>query len=53
VAELAWLREPIEEVRSGRLRYPLAPGSEWRPADDDPGWQMATDRERYRVLLGR
>jgi DNA-binding PadR family transcriptional regulator len=52
VAELAWLRETIEEVRSGSLA--LAPGDiGWTPPADDPGWQMEADRERYRGLLGR
>jgi len=53
VAELDWLREVIEELASGR--FAIASGSEfgWSPPADDPGWQMATDRERYLALLGR
>jgi hypothetical protein len=52
VAELAWLRETIEEVRSGSLAF--APGDNgWTPPDDDPGWQMNAEREKYRALLGR
>jgi DNA-binding PadR family transcriptional regulator len=52
VAELAWLRETIEEVKGGTLAF--APGDKgWTPPDDDPGWQMSADRERYRALLGR
>ncbi len=53
VAELAWLREVIEELGTGRLA--IAPGSEfgWTPPVDDPGWQMDADRERYRSMLGR
>lgn len=52
VAELAWLRETIEEVKSGRLAF--APGDDgWTPPADDPGWQMNADRERYRSLLDR
>jgi hypothetical protein len=54
VAELAWLRETIEEVRSGGLAF--APGDElggWSPPADDPGWQMNADREKYRTLLDR
>ncbi len=47
VAELAWLRETIEEVRGGRL------DAAWDPPADDPGWQMNADREKYRSLLGR
>jgi DNA-binding PadR family transcriptional regulator len=52
VAELAWLRETIDDVANGTL--PFAPGDEgWIPPEDDPGWQMQADRERYRALLGR
>jgi len=53
VAELDWLREVIEELASGR--FAIASGSEfgWSPPADHPGWQMATDRERYLALLGR
>ena len=50
VAELAWLRETIELMREGRLDLDA---SAWTPPADDPGWQMNTDRERYRALLGR
>ena len=53
VAELDWLREVIEELASGR--FAIASGSEfgWQPPPGDPGWQMASDRERYLALLGR
>lgn len=53
IAELGWLREVIEDVKSGELRF--TPGEDWgwTPPDDDPGWQMSLDRERYRALLGR
>jgi len=47
VAELAWLRETIEEVKNGGL------DAAWTPPADDPGWQMNADREKYRALLGR
>jgi DNA-binding PadR family transcriptional regulator len=47
VAELAWLRETIEEIKQGRL------DAAWTPPDDDPGWQMNADREKYRALLDR
>lgn len=50
IAELAWLRETIEQLRRGDL--PLDP-AEWAPPADDPGWQMSSDREHYRALLGR
>lgn len=45
VAELAWLRETIEEIKAGRL------DAAWSPPADDPGWQMTADREKYRALL--
>src|ERR687890_2669066 len=50
VAELAWLREAIQDVKDGSL--PVSLGS-WTPPADDPGWQMSADREKYRALLGR
>ena len=50
VAELAWLRETIEEMKAGRLQVDA---TTWTPPADDPGWQMNADRERYRALLGR
>ena len=52
-AELAWLREVIEDIRSGALKFERFEDWDWAPAADDPGWQMATDRERYLALLGR
>lgn len=52
VAELAWLRETIQDLRAGTL--PVSPeDGAWAPPADDPGWQMNADRERYRALLGR
>lgn len=50
-AELGWLREAIEEIRSGSLRFTR--GEDWGPPADDPGHQMTMDREKYRALLGR
>ncbi len=52
VAELAWLRETIEELKDGTLSMSYDDGS-WTPPADDPGWQMSSDREKYRSLLGR
>ena len=52
-AELAWLREVIEDVRSGALRFEVAEDWEWAPPADDPGWQMDADRKKYRALLDR
>ena len=53
LAELEWLREVIEELKSGALA--IRGGSEfgWAPPAGDPGWQMTADRERYRALLDR
>jgi DNA-binding PadR family transcriptional regulator len=49
-AELDWLRDLLAEVRSGGLAFAGEP-LDWTPPADDPGWQMAADRERYRRLL--
>jgi DNA-binding PadR family transcriptional regulator len=53
IAELDWLREVIDDVRSGE--FTIASGADlgWSPPADDPGWQMEADRQRYRSLLGR
>ena len=53
VAELGWLRETIEDIKTRRL--PLVPGKDgdWQPPADDPGRQLAEDRQKYRALLGR
>ncbi len=53
VAELAWLRETIEEVRSGALAFEMGEEWGWAPPPEDPGWQMNAEREKYRALLGR
>ena len=53
VAELGWLREVIDDVESGELRFGMDEDWGWTPPPDDPGWQMQTDRERYRALLDR
>ena len=53
VAELAWLRETIEDIRAGKLPFAMDDDWGWTPPADDPGWQMSTDREKYRALLGR
>lgn len=52
VAELAWLRETIRDLRDGTLPVSLEEGA-WTPPADDPGWQMNADREKYRALLDR
>ena len=50
-AELHWLRETIEELRSGRLKFVPGEDWEWTPPADDPGWQMNADRAKYVALL--
>jgi DNA-binding PadR family transcriptional regulator len=53
IAELGWLRETIEEIKAGRLRFERGEDWGWQPPVDDPGHQMTLDREKYRALLGR
>ena len=48
--ELHWVREVLAEVRAGGLSF-AGETMAWRPAADDPGWQMQTDRQRYLTLL--
>lgn len=50
--ERRWLIEVLDDTRSGGLSFKDEP-ADWAPADDDPGWQMNSDRDRYRALLGR
>lgn len=52
-AELSWLREVIDDVADGTLRFTAGEDWGWTPPEDDPGHQMTTDREKYRALLGR
>ena len=50
-AEREWLLQPARADRARRAsRFPGEP-MDWQPAADDPGWQMAGDRERYLELL--
>jgi DNA-binding PadR family transcriptional regulator len=49
--EARWVRDLLQEIRSGGMAFAGEP-ADWRPDPDDPGWQMAADRERYRALLG-
>jgi DNA-binding PadR family transcriptional regulator len=53
IAELAWLRETVKDVRSGTLAFEMGEDWGWLPPAEDPGWQMNADREKYRALLGR
>ncbi len=52
VTERQWLLEFIGRVEAGEFMF-LGETSDWVPPDDDPGWQMAADRDRYLKLLGR
>ncbi len=49
--ERDWLADTIVEVRSGTGAY-AADSAGWMPPQDDPGWAMQADRERYREALG-
>ena len=51
-AERGWLVDTIAEVRAGGFDFAGEPWT-WDPPADDPGRQMAADRERYLALLGR
>jgi DNA-binding PadR family transcriptional regulator len=48
--ELEWARRLLADIRAGELWFAGEPMG-WRPADDDPGWQMAAERDRYRSML--
>lgn len=48
--ELTWSRGLLDEIRRGELHFADDPDP-WVPPDDDPGWQMVADRERYRAQL--
>lgn len=50
--ERQWLVRLLERIDEGGLAF-LGEALGWAPADDDPGWQMNADRERYLALLGR
>jgi DNA-binding PadR family transcriptional regulator len=46
----AWLTEHIARIRGGAYAF-AGEEDTWRPPEDDAGWQMAEDRERYLRLL--
>ena len=50
-AERTWLAELLQEIAAGELAFAGEPFA-WHPAPEDPSWQLAADRERYRALLG-
>lgn len=49
--ERAWLVDTIRRVEQGEAIFADDPGK-WTPPPDDPGWELAADRERYRAALG-
>lgn len=49
--EHTWLAGLVERIEAGDLSFAGEPAT-WMPVEDDPGWQMAADRRRYRELLG-
>jgi DNA-binding PadR family transcriptional regulator len=49
--EREWLVNLIARVDRGELEL-QGEESSWMPPSDDPGWQMANDRERYLRLIG-
>jgi DNA-binding PadR family transcriptional regulator len=51
-AERDWLVQLITHVGEGAMTFRDEPW-QWKPADDDPGWQIQEDRQRYLALLGR
>lgn len=50
--ENEWLTRLAFRIADGALDFAGDPPS-WTPADNDPGWQLAADRQRYLDLLGR
>jgi len=49
--ERSWVVDLVAELRAGAFGFAGEPMG-WQPDPEDPGWQMAGDRDRYRVLLG-
>jgi DNA-binding PadR family transcriptional regulator len=47
----AWIGEHVARIRAGAYTFAGEEGT-WQPPAEDPGWQMAQDRERYLRLLG-
>ncbi len=52
-AQLGWLRKLDEDVAAGGLDFVGEAGhnQSWKPLDDDPGWRMAEERERYAARI--
>ena len=52
-AQLEWLRKLDEDVAAGGLDFVGEPthNESWKPLDDDPGWRMAEERDRYAARI--
>lgn len=50
--EYEWLTRLVFQITDGALDFAGEEPS-WTPDPDDPGWQIADDRERYLSLLGK
>lgn len=50
--EREWLVQMVGKVEHGEFSLRGEPPN-WEAPADDPGWQMASDRQRYLELLGR
>lgn len=50
--EYEWLTRLVFRIGDGALDFAGEEPS-WTPDSDDPGWQIAEDRERYLTLLSR
>jgi DNA-binding PadR family transcriptional regulator len=50
--EREWLVELLRRLGAGELALRGEP-ADWEAPADDPGWQMAGDRERYLKLIGK
>jgi DNA-binding PadR family transcriptional regulator len=48
--EREWLVALLQRIAAGELSF-LGEPMDWTPADDDPGYQMRDDQERYLALL--
>ena len=49
--ERVWLAQVIADVQNGGLQFEGEDGPGWIPPDDDPGWRMHRDRQRYLTQL--
>lgn len=50
--EYEWLTRLVFQIGDGAFDF-AGEEARWTPDPDDPGWQMADDRQRYLSLLGR